>query len=155
MPFFYCKSWFRAKKIPRQRLDQETAFALHEAGLPYTVLVDSEGRPMAFIELTAKSVLVGFLDAQMRERLSYTFKLVETGKLFLSMATYREFSGESDAVVSGTNYVFQEDGALSIDHRTYAPPTTEVTNSSTDVSDHYEKFPEFGRYAPLLKTERS
>ncbi len=56
MPFVYCKSWFRAKKIPLQRMDQETAFALHEAGLPYTVLVDSEDRLMAtFVSLPVRA----------------------------------------------------------------------------------------------------
>lgn len=154
MQYHYCKSWFRAKKVPIQVMSADAARALHDQGQMYTVLVDSDVRPTAFIEVTPGSAMVGFLDDFLRENLSYTFKATGDGRLFLSMATYREFREESDVVASGTNYVFSEDGALSIRRQSFSPATSDITNSSTNVSGNYEHYPAFGEYDPLLKPER-
>jgi hypothetical protein len=55
---------------------------------------------------------VDFLDEFLRESLSYQFEEVESGRLFLSMATHREFDGEKDQVLSGCSYIFKQDGKL-------------------------------------------
>lgn len=154
MKYFYCKSWFRAKKVVTEMLSCEAARIAHTKGQPYTVLVDCETRPTAFIEVTKNFVSVGFLDENLRENLSYAFDTVDDGKVFLSMATYRDFQGDTDTVESGSCYIFRENGAVSIKRQTFSPATSEVANGVTDVSGNYASYPAFGRYEQLLKVER-
>lgn len=154
MEYFYCKSWFRAKKIPTEIWSSEVAKSAHLEGKPYTVLVNSEVRPTAFIEITRDAVSVGFLDDQLREKLSYAFKAVEDGRIFLSMATYRDFQDDSNTVKSGTSYIFQENGSVSIKKQTFSPGASEVADSITDVSGNYASYPAFGEYDDLLTIER-
>lgn len=154
MKYFYCKSWFRAKKVATEIWSSATAEVAHSEGKLYTVLVNSETHPTAFVEVTKNTVSVGFLDERLREKLSYAFIAVGGGRIFLSMATYRDFQGDSDALGSGTSYVFQESGSVSIKRQTFSPPASQVTDSTTDVSGNYSLYPIFGRYDDLLRVER-
>lgn len=155
MEYFYCKSWFRAKKAPTEIWTALTAKAAHDEGKPYTVLVNSLSHPTAFIELTKNAVSVGFLDGMLRETLSYAFRTVEDGRVFLSMATYREFQGDSDTVVSGISYIFQENGSVSIKKQSFFPPASELADRLADVSGNYAKYPAFGQYEDVIRVERS
>ena len=56
-----------------------------------------------------------FLDNFGREYLRYQFQEAEQGRLFLTMATHREFVGETDRVKSGTTYYFKRDGFVTIE----------------------------------------
>lgn len=145
-PLFYAKSWFRAKKRATELWSAGQARAAHRAGATYTVLVDSPDRPSAFIDVTPTFVGVSFLDDRLREGLTYQFQLVEPGSLFLSMATHREFDGESDRVRSGTSYMFGRDGTVRIRREHLAPHRLETATSTTDVSGNHTAAPEFGNY---------
>lgn len=151
---FYCKSWFRAKKRPTEVWSEEQAKAAHENGKPYTALVDSVERPFCFLEVSAKAVSVGFLDNLLRESLSYDFQEVGPGKLFLTMATYRDFEGETDKVVSGTSYIFNQDGSIGIRREHFHPHSLETAESTGDVISNYALKPECGRYDELIRVER-
>jgi hypothetical protein len=111
-PIFYCKSWFRAKKRPTEIWTEDKAKTAHISKKLYTVLVDSIDRPSCFLEINDKFVGVGFLDIKVREYMYYAFKEIEPGRLFLSMATYREFEGDSDTVLNGTTYIFDPSGQV-------------------------------------------
>lgn len=152
--YFYCKSWFRAKKCPTEIWSDGQAKAAHENGKPYTVLVDSAERPFCFLEISEKAVGVGFLDDLLRESVSYDFQEVEPGKLFLTMATHRDFEDETDKVVSGTSYIFDQDGSIAIRREKFHPHSVETATSTGDVSCNYASKPKFGRYEELIRVER-
>ncbi|MEX3957555.1 hypothetical protein [Trinickia sp. EG282A] len=152
---YYCKSWFRAKKRPTEIWTEEQARAAHAAKKFYTVVVGSPQSPSCFLEVNDKFIGVGFLDEQLRESLYYAFKEVEPRRLFLSMATYREFDGDSDIVETGTTYIFDRDGTVKTTRQCLNPHSVEATEAAADVDGNYESWPEFGEYEDLIKVERS
>ncbi len=152
--YFYCKSWFWAKKRPTEMWTEEQARKAHDDRKTYTVLVKDVERPYAVVEVANDFVGVTFLDEKLRQSLSYQFEEVEPGKLFLSMATHREFDGDNDQVKAGNSYIFNQDGSLIIRKQSFNPQSLEEANSSTDVSGNYENYPDFGEYDHLLKVER-
>jgi hypothetical protein len=99
---YYCRSWFRAKKKPTELWSGEKAEAAYRqrarASLLYRYRRQDHG--------------VGFLDERLRESLTYAFKEVDVGKLFLAMAVHREFEGQTDKVASGVTYTFDQSGAV-------------------------------------------
>ncbi len=155
MEVFFCKSWFRAKKCPTEMWSEDQAKAAHEKGLPYTILVGAVERPYCFLEVTEKAVGVGFLDEHLRESLSYDFREVESGKLFLTMATYREFIGDTDRVIIGTSYIFGQDGVVATRREFFNPHKLETATSSADVAANYSPKPKFGHYGDLIRVERN
>lgn len=152
----YCKSWFWAKKHATNILTEEQARKAHNERERYTVLVNSTERPYAVIDVVGGEGFVGvtFLDEVLRESLSYNFKEIEAGKLFLSMATHREFFDDKDQVRLGTSYVFNQDGGLIITKESFEPHTLKEARSTTDVSGNYEDYPNFGEYDHLLEADR-
>lgn len=154
-PIFYCKSWFRAKKRPTEVWTKEQAKSAHIKKQPYTVLVDSIDRPYCFLDIADKVVGVGFLDEFLRESLTYVFQEIEPGKLFLTMATHREFEGETDKVARGISYIFKQDGMVNVRREFFNPHRLETAVSSADVSSNYSPMPEFEQYDDLIRVERS
>lgn len=152
---YFCKSWFRAKKQPTEIWTEEQARSAHMRKQPYTVLVDSIERPYGFLEVADKIVGVGFLDEYLRESLSYDFQEFEPGKLFLTMATHREFEGETDKVVSGISYIFKREGTVHMRREFFNPYRLETATSSADVSTNYSAMPEFGEYDDFIRIERN
>ncbi|WP_156035830.1 lytic transglycosylase [Caulobacter sp. UNC358MFTsu5.1] len=151
----FCKSWFRAKKQAIEAWDVDRARQAHAAGTLYTVLIGSPQRPTHFIEVNLRSCGVGFLDENLREYMSYSFQEAGDGRVFLSMATHREFEGTSDQVISGTNYLFDPIGTTNIQKKILHPHCSiENASAQIDVSGNYEQFPIFGAYDALLKRER-
>lgn len=154
-PIYFCKSWFRAKKKPTEVWTEEQAKLAHMKKQSYTVLVDSIEKPYCFMEIADKVVGVGFLDERLRESLSYDFQEIEPGKLFLTMATHREFDGETDIVVSGISYIFKQDGTVHMRREFFNPHRLETAATSSDVSMNYAATPDFGEYDDFIRVERS
>jgi len=152
---FYCKSWFRAKKRPTEVWTEEQAKSAHAKKQPYAVLVDSIERPFCFLDVADKVVGVGFLDEHLRESLTYAFQEVEPGKLFLTMATHREFDGETDKVANGISYIFKQDGTVHLRREFFNPHRLETSFASSDVTTNYSTVPEFGEYDDLIRIERN
>ncbi|MEA9396577.1 hypothetical protein [Lelliottia amnigena] len=150
------------KKKPINLLSEAQAKILHSSGKPYTVLIDSDKEPTCFIEVIKdkKMVGVGFLDEQQKEYLMYQFQLLESGRLFLSMAVYREFAehpGEGAGILNvahGTTYLFDEDGKTVVREEKFNPYTLEESQTIADVTGNYDVFPEFGEYDSLIRKER-
>lgn len=153
-PVFYCRSWFRGKKKPTELWSAEKAEAAHLSKLPYTALIGSAAEPYCFLDITDKVVGVGFLDHRLRESLTYAFKVVEDGKLFLTMAVHREFGGESDMVSSGVTYIFDQTGTVQIRREFFNPHRVETATSSFDPVPNYAERPRFGKYDDLIRVER-
>ncbi|HAU5566448.1 TPA: lytic transglycosylase [Serratia fonticola] len=153
---FYCKFWFRIKKIALEHWSEEMAYAKHLADEPYTVLVDSESQPSSFIEVIKNKEMigVGFLDKFQREYLIYQFKIIKNDAVFLTMAVHRDFIGETDIISNGTSYIFKEDGHTFITEEDFINKTINKYEVHTDISTNYDKIPEFGCYESLIKIER-
>ena len=152
---FYCKSWFRAKKRPTELWSEDRARGAHDNKTLYSALIDSVEKPFCFLEINDKFVGVGFLDDNLRERVYYAFREIEPGRLFLSMATYREFEGDLDKVLLGTTYMFDPSGAVKIQKQQFNPYNAEASETVTDVSGNYDARPEFGHYGNLIKLKRA
>ena len=151
---FFCKSWFRAKKRLTVLWDEAQAREAHERRKPYTALIGDVERPTHVVELNDRFVGVEFLDDLLRAALSFQYREVEPGKLFLSMATYREFDDDSDRVLVGTSYMFERDGALKIRREKFDPHGIEEANGKADVAANFEPYPAFGRYDGICVAER-
>lgn len=152
---YFCKSWFRAKKKPTEVWSEERARLAHASKQTYTVLVDSIERPYCFLDVSDGVVGVGFFDDSLRESLTYAFQEVEAGRLFLTMATYRQFDGNTDRVLNGTTYFFEQDGTVKISEESFDPPRQENREVKADVQANYSPVPEFGRYDDLIRVERT
>ncbi|WP_394551390.1 lytic transglycosylase (plasmid) [Pantoea sp. SGAir0180] len=137
-------------------MGEKKALKKHEAGEPYTVLIDSESTPSCFINIMRNSgwVSVSFLDEHLREYLLYNFQMLDVEKLFLSMAVYREFNDDTDLVINGTTYHFKEYGHTIIIEDNIPSKTSERSETYSDVAKNYEQFPAFGQYDSLNRKER-
>ena len=153
-PINYCKSWFRAKKKPTALWPEEQARAAHRSKQPYTALVGSTDRPYCVVDVADKVIGVGFLDARLRESLTYAFKEVEPGKLFLTMAVHREFEAGTDKVSIGVTYTFDQGGTVQIRRESFAPHRVETATSSFDPAPGFAAWPAFGQYDDLIRIER-
>ena len=152
-PIYYCKSWFRARKKPTEIWSVEQAEVAHLNKRPYTALVGSAERPYCFVHVADEIVGVGFLDGRLRESLTYAFKEVETGKLFLTMAVHREFEGETDKVAAGVTYVFDQGGTVHIRRESFHPHRAETATASFDPAPNYAVRPSFGDYDDVIRAE--
>ncbi|MFD0708849.1 hypothetical protein [Photorhabdus akhurstii] len=161
--YFYCEKWSHFYRDSLDFLSEKDAYKRHLAGKPYSVLVGSSSAPSHVIEITkTKSVHVDFLDAQLKEYISYQFQPIKNGKLFLSMAVYREFAekeGEGAGYLNvshGETYLFKEDGKVTIMKEIFNPYSFKESTSigAIDLSGNYDEFPEFGKYELLLRKER-
>ena len=153
-PIHYCKSWFRAKKKPTELWSEEKAEAAHRNRLPYTALVGSAEQPYCFVNVADNVIGIGFLDSLLRESLTYAFKEVEAGKLFLTMAIHREFEADSDQVASGVTYTFDRSGAVHIRREFFKPHRVETATSVFDPTPNHAVWPDFGLYDHLVRVER-
>lgn len=152
---FFCKSWFAAKKRPTEVWNEEQARKAHAMKQPYTVLVDSMEAPYCTITMTAQFAGVDFLDDLLRSILTYHFQDVGSERLFITMATYREFNGKSDRVAAGTTYMFAQDGTVRMRRESFRPLyKLETASSKADVAPNYSPAPVFGEYSDLIRSDR-
>lgn len=148
------RSWFRAKKRFTETLSEHKAKIAHEQRQPYVAVMEDDEGIQCFIEANNDYFGVGFLDSALREFLSYQFQEVEPGRLFLSMATHREFDGETDRVKCGTTYYFKFDGSVTVESEDFATANVTTKKMQTDVSGNWETYPSFGDYVSLTRVER-
>jgi hypothetical protein len=154
LEYAYCDRWFRARKRLISPLKPERARQLHQGRHLYTVLCGDPERPMCFIEFNDSYCGIGYLDDRLREELSYQFQEIEPGSLFLTMAVWREFRGDTDRVARGTSYHFKADGSVTITREEFDPRRFEEAHGRTETRDLWEKYPHFGDYRDLIRRER-
>src|SRR6266550_4092128 len=98
MDIHYSDGWFRAKKQPGKLWTPGQAKAAYDRCKLYVAIVGLLEKPSAFIEFNKDYVGVEFLDKLLRCYLSYSFQELQPGRLFLTMATHRDFYSDSDQV---------------------------------------------------------
>lgn len=97
---------------------------------------------------------VGFLDDLLREDLSYEFQERQPATLFLSMATERKFERDTDNVIWGITYYFDEDGHVAVEEEDFVADTLTSAETYLDVSANWERYPEFGQYESITRKDR-
>lgn len=127
---------------------------------PYSIVVgENKEHPFCFLEVGVTRILVGFIDENKREYLSYDWIRESNGKLFLNTGAYFEYGVNKhgdDEISVLTEYVFTVEGQLKIitsDNRTNQREVLTAKNK-VDVSGLWEDYPEFGCYDNLIKIER-
>jgi hypothetical protein len=154
MDIHYSRGWFRAKKRPNDLWTEHEAKAAYDRRELHTAIAGPLNHPIAFIEFNKDYVGVGFLDHLLREYLSYQFQELRPGQLFLTMATHRDFDGDSDSVSSGTTYIFNPDGKVTLIAEDFRAGSKTQGATESNVSGNWENYPLFGKYELLLRTER-
>lgn len=76
------------------------------------------------------------------------------GTAYGAVAFMCEISKDSDAVATGTTYIFDRHGTVKIQRQSFNPHRLEVSESTVDVAVNYAIWPEFGDYDGLVKVER-
>ncbi|MBI1831877.1 MAG: lytic transglycosylase [Planctomycetes bacterium] len=154
MTITYGEKWFDYKKRLTVAWPESRARRAHERRRLYTAVISENGTPFYFVELNMAYVGVAFLDELIREYLVYQFQELEPGRLFLSMATYRDFDGDSDRVKDGTTYYFKPNGTVITEHLDCATNTLTTKECVRDLSGNWEPYPAFGEYSALARKER-
>jgi hypothetical protein len=154
MNVYYCEKWFNPGKRATRPLDEAAARRRHDARQPYTALMGSLEAPSHVISLAEPWVSVTFMDDALRGYLRYDFKETRHGKLFLTMAVYREFEGESMDPVTFAEFTFREDGHATTERRDRQSGNAFESERVVDVSANWEDYPQFGDYTSLCRKER-
>ena len=147
---------FLQAKDHNEELLKSAAKEAHENKGLYYVTIFDKSVPAYFLEINKDFFRVNFLDEKQRIYLSYDFQGISNKKLFLTSVFFWEFIGDTDKKKSTTNYLFKENGYLTIietDSKTRKQIIKEAKNK-IDVSENYEEYPEFGNYDFLIKKER-
>lgn len=154
MTIQYYERWFRAKKCPIKALETDAARDAYSKRTLFTVVTFDGPRAIAFLEFNNDYVGVGFLDELLRECLSYQFQEIEPNRLFLTMATHREFNESSDTVTVGYTYHFKTSGNVVIDYEDFIAGDHSIRERPSEVESNWEAYPTFGNYNSLLSKER-
>lgn len=151
----YCQQWFRRYKKIVNPMSAEEAERLHNAGLSYAALLGPEDAPRAYVQmlLDKKVLLVGFLDAHCREYLSYQFEFMGGSRIFLSLATFRKYSVESESVIYGETYSFSVSGEAAILETDFSTNESRELSKEYDASSHFIEMPDFGDFESLAREE--
>jgi hypothetical protein len=150
----YGKSWFLAKRRFTEQWDESQAADAHAKRKPYAAAIRNEDGCVTVVDARDDYYGVDFLDAIGREYLSYQFQELEPGRLFLTMATHREFDGETDRVSYGTTYYFKPDGSVTVETEDFATANLATKEMKVDVNGNWETYPNFGDYGSLTRVDR-
>ncbi|MCA9094078.1 MAG: hypothetical protein KDA68_11355 [Planctomycetaceae bacterium] len=151
----YGNRWFRGKKRIIEQWEESHACEVHSSRGTYVVVVGQNERSFCFIEISKEAVTVGFLDDLIREYLTYSFRELSPGKLFLKSARHRNFEGESDKLKTAKIFYFETDGRVHIEEYDDKTQTVESSDAeSVDPAGYWEDYPEFGKYDSLIRIER-
>ncbi len=133
-------------------MTEEEAKQAHQERMQYTVISGEPTNPTAFIEISDDYIGIGFLDNMMRETLSYQFQEKEKNRVFLTMATHREYEG--DTVKSGTTYFFDTSGEVSVEKVDFEKNEKVSSQTAFNPDSNWEDYPRFGSYSKILKRNR-
>jgi hypothetical protein len=152
MSITYCDGWFRAQKRAVEFLTEDQARTAYNARTLYAALVGDPIRPRCFVECNMDYIGVEFLDDCLRSHVCYQFVEKEPGRLFMTMAVYRQFDGDGENVRLATIYYYREDGDVTV-HRVSDGETAEAI-VKLDVTANWEPVPEFGCYESIARLDR-
>jgi hypothetical protein len=150
----YGKSWFFAKRCFTELWNEAQAAKAHARRKPYAAAICDESGRTIVLDVRGDYCGVDYLDELGREFLSYQFQEVKPGYLFLTMATHREFDGETDRVKFGTTYYFKPEGSVTIETEHFATLDRDTKEMEVDVHGNWEAYPKFGDYLSITRIDR-
>jgi hypothetical protein len=152
----YCQKWSRGYKQRLSPLTEAQASEAHRSGKLYTAVIGVPDRPAVFIEVVGENnyVGVGFLDDELRDFLAYSFQRIDDGRLFLSMASFREYVGRSDQVAAAQLYLFNISGSVEVQETDILKDIRRTGTRKLDIAANFEAWPNFGQYDHLTHRSR-
>ena len=135
-------------------MDEESARQRHKLRQPYAALLGGADHPRFIVNVAAEWVSVDFLDACVRKYLSYDFREVQPGSLFLKGAYFWEYEGDSTREISNRIFNFEEGGRLLIAERNVINAEVREFETTAAVDENWECYPAFGDYTSLCRGER-
>ena len=154
MEIKYAKSYFRFKKRMTDPIDRDQAQILHSERKPYVAVLSQQSIETCFLEFNDSYIGVGYFDKLKREYLSYQFNESENGKIFLGVATYREYEEDSDRVIIGTTFHFHPNGRVVVKVQDFITNKIDIKEKDQDVHGNWEMYPEFGEYESIVRLNR-
>lgn len=154
MTLEFGERWGQNGKRLTAACDEKRARKCHEKRKMYAALVSEKSTPKCVIEINNDYVGVNFLDELKRIYLSYSFRELAPGRVFLEDASYYEFQGSSENVATLSTYLFHQDGRVEITIDKYSKKERLTKETTADVSKNWEQYPEFGKYEAFLREER-
>lgn len=154
MEICYCDKWSNIKKNIWNTMDENTASINHENRQPYTAVLSNGGQPKYIVNVTDKWVSVSFLDDFLRKYLHYDFIVKENKRIFLRTIMYWEYKDNTDTELTSMIFGYQENGHIAMEQRDAKTGEIEERETKEDVSNNWDKYPEFGKYDYLCKEER-
>jgi hypothetical protein len=153
----YCRWWNGVDKEAVDPYSEEQARERHEKHEEYTALIADGARPTSLVAFNERRVRAMFLDKQLREIVSYSFRRSESGMLFLSTAMFQEYKWEEfDNYAWGIQYLYKERGPAHVQKIVQTSESVEVfeADPTLGVSANWEPFPKFGDYESITRLER-
>lgn len=155
MDIVYCKKWWLSRKKPVNMMSEDSARQRHENRKPYVALLGAADEPRFIVDVAGEWVSVDFLDSRQRKYLSYDFKEVQPGKLFLKGAYFWDYEGDSGTECSSAVFNFDEEGRMVVGEEDSTTSDVKEFESTASVDENWEEYPAFGDYASLCVEERS
>lgn len=161
MQVTYCEVWSDQLRSPVDVISEATARERNAKGKHYCVVLGDAASPQAVLDIAWENSYLGvsFIDEEGRTHTKYTFRKMESGKLFLTDVTawnYPEgaqFEFEADVIESAE---FRPDGYASRtldDSSSDQVKKTEYTD--VPVETNWEPIPEFGHWESVARYDRS
>lgn len=154
MSITYCERWWLSKGQPVKPMSERTARQRHESRRPYVALLGGANEPSYVVSVAGEWVAVDFLDQSLRKYLSYSFKEVQPGRLFLNAAYFWEYEADSDSTTSTTIFRFDDNGRIVIAKGNFASGDVVEYEATAPVDGYWESYPPFGEYDSLCTEER-
>jgi len=154
------KTKYKKKYVAGEITAREIAGLNHQGGLHYELTIINEDELFCYLVIKGEHIKVNFLDGNLRIYLNYYFSpsTKYTNKVFLDEIWYNNYTSESNDTESyRLHFVFDEDG--NVNYRKYDEVNQKTqdfeSHEPSDVSGLYEPYPEFEKYASLIRLERN
>jgi hypothetical protein len=150
----YGKKWFLYKRCFTEQWKESQAAEAHAKRVPYAVAIRKDNGNITVVDARGDYFGVDFLDVFGRDFICYQFQEIEAGRLFLTMATHREFEDNTDRVKLGTSYIFKPNGMVIVETEDFSSSHITKKQIQVDVNGNWELYPNFGDYRSLTRVER-
>lgn len=154
MKVTYCEKWWLTRRKPVNVLCEDSARQRHENRLPYVALLGGIENPQFIVDVANAWISVDFMDNRQRKYLSYNFKEVEHGRLFLKTAHFWEYENDSDCETTFKLFNFDENGHIVIAERIAATGQVHDLETTFSADENWDRYPLFGEYLSLCQVDR-
>lgn len=149
----FCEKWFFAGNRPVKQMAMETARSRHLERRPYCAVIGGFAHPTHVVSVAREWISVHFFDESKRAYLNYDFKEIDEGRVFLSMAVFREYGSETTEIERSTSFSFASDGSVVMSVQEQRGDLVE-SETRASIEQNWADYPTFGDYASLCDVNR-